>query len=878
MKAIVSMVRYLKCIMSLMLIISILFGSLTTVEAATLSQTEKAYNTADSQDDPMYYKEMQKQADSLMMRSFSGQNYTHNSRYDGYEIREGIDVSYYQGDIDWNAVKNSGVKFVFIRVGYRGYGSGQLCEDSRYWQYIQGATAVGLDVGVYVFSQAVNEDEAREEARYIVNHLNGYKITLPIVMDYEYASGSSGAVGRLYDAHLSKEAATNNCNAFANEARAYGYQPMIYANKTFLENSVNANAINAQIWLANYTTKTKYTGEYTFWQYSSAGYVQGINSRIDSNFWYVDPQSVANGTYTVRSALNTNLCMDVKDISQKDGVNVQIWSNNSYYAAQDWVFEYVGAGKYTIKSLASGKYLDVENGGTAPGTNVWQYSRNDTDSQKWYLRDAGSGYYYIVSARNGLYLDVSNANASNGANLQVWSANGNAAQKFTLWNSNYCQTISDGVYAISMSTAPNLCLDVSGGNENDGANAQIWSKNGTSSQEWKITYVGDGKYTIRSSKSGKYLDVAGSGNKNGTNVQLWSGNGAAAQKWYIKSNGHGGYFIVSACSGLALDVQGGQLANGTNVQTWSSNSVAAQQYSFQNVGSGQVISNGMYILTSAVNNNKAIDIASGSRDDGANVQLWDSNSTIAQKYRINYVGSGAYTIQSVKSGKYLDVSNGGQDMGTNVQQWNGNGSNAQKWYLKDAGNGYYYFISACNGLYLDIENGSMNAGTNIRCWTGNESDAQKFRLLATQDVGIIADGTYTLASAINSHYVLDVSNASDANEANIQLWEDNGTSAQKFAIHYLGGDIYEIKTNCGKNLDVAGGSKQPGANLQQFQSNGTAAQRWYINGTGNGTYSIQSVSNGLFLDAYNAQAYSGNNVQLWTGNGWNCQKYYFIQK
>ncbi len=131
MKTIVSMARYLKCIMSLMLIISILFGSLTTVEAVTVSQTEKAYNVADSQDDPMYYKEMQKQADSLMMRSFSGQNYTHNSRYDGYEIREGIDVSYYQGDIDWNAVKNSGVKFVFIRVGYRGYGSGQLCEDSQ---------------------------------------------------------------------------------------------------------------------------------------------------------------------------------------------------------------------------------------------------------------------------------------------------------------------------------------------------------------------------------------------------------------------------------------------------------------------------------------------------------------------------------------------------------------------------------------------------------------------------------------------------------------------------------------------------------------------------------------------------------------------------
>ena len=121
----------------------------------------------------------------------------------------GIDVSYYQGSIDWNAVKNSGIDFVFVRVGYRGYSNGALKEDPNAAANINGALTAGLKVGVYMFSQAVNADEAAEEARFALSKMSGYNITMPVVMDFEFISGGRG---RLYQAGLSKDAATTVVN------------------------------------------------------------------------------------------------------------------------------------------------------------------------------------------------------------------------------------------------------------------------------------------------------------------------------------------------------------------------------------------------------------------------------------------------------------------------------------------------------------------------------------------------------------------------------------------------------------------------------------------------------------------------------------------
>ncbi len=215
--------------------------------------------------------------------------YVHNPRYDGMPVRDGVDVSYYQGDIDWNAVKNAGIEYAIIRAGYRGYQNGSLREDPKFWRNIQGATEAGLKVGVYIFSQAINEAEAIEEANFLLNRISGYRIEMPLVMDFEYVSGVAGG-GRLKQAGLSKDYATAVCSAFANTVKNAGYTPMIYANKSMLENQVDGNYLgtNYDVWLAHYTGQTSYAGPYTFWQYTSSGHVNGIQGRVDMNFWYDD--------------------------------------------------------------------------------------------------------------------------------------------------------------------------------------------------------------------------------------------------------------------------------------------------------------------------------------------------------------------------------------------------------------------------------------------------------------------------------------------------------------------------------------------------------------------------------------------------------------
>lgn len=235
---------------------------------------------------------------SIEADPYTGLIYTHNHPNADNGITYGIDVSYYNGSIDWNAVRDSGIKNVMVRVGYRGYGSsGSLNEDTNYKQNIEGALDAGLNVGVYFFSQAISQQEASDEADYIIERIQNYNITLPVVIDFEYASVGSGLGGRLYNADLSADKATRICKAFCRIVEEEGYTAMVYANKSMLEDNLNASDISDKygIWLANYTTSTSYNGRYDVWQYSSRGHVDGISGYVDCNFWYEESETIYNG-------------------------------------------------------------------------------------------------------------------------------------------------------------------------------------------------------------------------------------------------------------------------------------------------------------------------------------------------------------------------------------------------------------------------------------------------------------------------------------------------------------------------------------------------------------------------------------------------------
>lgn len=192
----------------------------------------------------------------------------------------GIDVSKHNGNIDWNAVKNAGVNFVIIRCGYRGSATGVLVEDQRFKSNIQGAAAAGLKVGIYFFSQAVNEIEAVEEASMTIDLIRRYSITYPVYMDVEEANGRADK--------LDAAARTRVIRAFCETVRASGYTAGVYASKSWLAEEMNAGELsNYKIWLAQYAATPSYGGRYEMWQYSRRGQISGIPEKVDLNISYM---------------------------------------------------------------------------------------------------------------------------------------------------------------------------------------------------------------------------------------------------------------------------------------------------------------------------------------------------------------------------------------------------------------------------------------------------------------------------------------------------------------------------------------------------------------------------------------------------------------
>ena len=192
----------------------------------------------------------------------------------------GIDVSKWNGNIDWTAVRNSGVSYVIIRCGYRGSTGGSLIEDPTYRKNIKGAKAAGLQVGVYFFTQAINEVEAVEEASMVLNLISGQGVTLPVYLDVEASGGRADGIG--------KDMRTQVCKAFCQTIQNSGYKAGVYANKTWFTSYINtASLTNYKIWLAQYAATPTYTAtRYDMWQYSSKGSVAGISGNVDMNIRY----------------------------------------------------------------------------------------------------------------------------------------------------------------------------------------------------------------------------------------------------------------------------------------------------------------------------------------------------------------------------------------------------------------------------------------------------------------------------------------------------------------------------------------------------------------------------------------------------------------
>lgn len=210
-------------------------------------------------------------------------------QFDNGSARLGIDVSKWNQEIDWEAVKEAGIEFAIIRCGYRGASSGALVIDPRYEENIRGAIEAGIPVGVYFFTQALDEVEAVEEASMVIRLIEDYDVDYPVFLDSESAGGSGRADG------LDSEERTRVHRAFLQTIEAAGYETGVYASRNWLNDRIDMTKLSDyKVWLAEYAEVPTYDEYYHMWQYTSKGSVDGISTNVDLNLCYMNIDTSIN--------------------------------------------------------------------------------------------------------------------------------------------------------------------------------------------------------------------------------------------------------------------------------------------------------------------------------------------------------------------------------------------------------------------------------------------------------------------------------------------------------------------------------------------------------------------------------------------------------
>lgn len=300
---------------------------------------------------------------------------------------------------------------------------------------------------------------------------------------------------------------------------------------------------------------------------------------------------------------------------------------------------------------------------------------------------------------------------------------------------------------------------------------------------------------------------------------------------------------------------------------------------------------GTYMASSALRSNFVMDVADGSTGAGAGIQLYSSNGTDAQRFKIQKTSDGYYTIQNSKSDLYLTLYTTWADLknGQQVTQRSYTGGMSQKWCMEQNSDGTYTVVSAMDSsMAIDVANGNAFNGAVVQAWGSNGTAAQRWSFssaktarqrldaLAASSKGTVAAGTYEVRSAVRSSAVLDAVNGGTSNGTAVQVYGSNGTDAQRWTVE-VGSDGYlTIKSaKSGLVLDVAGGNAYSGAKLQLYAANGTRAQKWVAVSDGKGVKLVSALDEGLVVDLPSGSARNGNVLQLYSANGSSAQRWMF---
>lgn len=389
-----------------------------------------------------------------------------------------------------------------------------------------------------------------------------------------------------------------------------------------------------------------------------------------------------DGTYTIDSAITDGKSVDVKGNSSSNGTTIQSYDKN-HTDAQAWSFIEDDQGYTTIYHVSSGKVLDVSEGKAFDGAKVQLWTSNGTLAQKWIITLEGS-LYKIVSALNSKFvLDLTGGSASNGTKLQLWTDNGTKAQRWSFrkttssrdWIDDIAKanrnSLEDGTFIFNGLGYENLAIDAAGNGNINGTSVQLWSKNSTDAQVWKISHDLRGYTIIQNAASLKSLDVPSADAKSETMLQLWEANDTWAQKWIAVKNPDGSITLLSALNpNLAIDIQWNRKDNGTPIWLYTKNNSQAQKWL---VSAGKTermrldelaknymdsIGDGDYGIRSSLLPLLVMDACGGGVANGTKIQSYNANGSMAQVWRISHDQNGYVTITNLRSGKVLDVTGG----------------------------------------------------------------------------------------------------------------------------------------------------------------------------------------------------------------------------
>lgn len=454
--------------------------------------------------------------------------------------------------------------------------------------------------------------------------------------------------------------------------------------------------------------------------------------------------------------------------------------------------------------------------------------------------------------------------------------------------------LADGTYTIQSSVNSRYVLDIANGSTASGANVQLYQSNDTPAQQFKVTHDSQGYVTFTNVKSGKVLDVYNGTAQNGINVRQYTSNNSRAQKWIVRKDGNG-YSIVSALnSNYVLNGTSGKAYNGNNVELYSYSGSNSNRWLFNKSLSNEeknislananrsALADGIYEIRSAKNSKYTLDVSNGSTLSGANIQLWISNGTPAQAFKVTHDSNGFVTFTNIKSGKVLDVFNGKAKSYQNVWQYNSNDSYGQKWIVQKSNSGYKIMSALDKNYVLDLSNGSVRMGGNIQLYISNDTVAQRWNFvkqisdrdicnaLASTNKGLMPDGVYYIKNQ-NKSFSLDVQNNSLYAGGNVWLYSLNKSNFQKWKISH-DSQGYVLFENVGSGMYLA----VSGSNVVQQKKSNDYNQKWIIKYDANHNLRIVSATNSnSAVDISNGSVKNGSNIQIYTANNTAAQKWVF---